>query len=802
MKKLIVTAACLVAGASATAAGALTVPNPYFGSDVLYNVTNGAIAGAGLTPTNAYVGGGTSVGQTAVATGAAANATQQTEPIANMFTSPICSYGLTGSDAGSGSKTINATGIVIGLDAVAILASTATGASVACNAVPGPSGDNVGAGLAYSGSTVFGATGTSPAPSQNWKYVLALVYGGKDLTTGVVDCGQTARRNLVNNWSALFQNGCANGATVCSNAAHKNAGDGTHAPLWHAFRRDDGAGVSSVFATLLSLTPSVSQSALNGFGTSPFCNALNWDTQSANKNCAFPVSSDGLNHDQWTGPGGIVDPLSQCSTTTGVCGLPGTGNHRRPPPHTWGDYPDGNATTNGADVLATDLQDNDPIRRTCIGGGTGNAAHAAEEVCNIDGTTNNHGTLGLVLAVPTTVFIPRDLGLQQYPTAPTGNFISGLAPNILNCAPKGASVHNGQCPNGDASPGGLCQIPTTATGSGGTTQVLSSNADVAGFVVRDGTVAPTAVNVLLSDGRQFNAHLHDGTNVDGSVGYIKQKVPNGTANPILRDFVGGYGRIHTVATVVNGSATAVGCQSTAVDDQLGCLAAADPCSISLAGDSGEGWNTRADGSLTPPSTVASALTNGLRVAQLEPSAANVQSLGVQTVAAGNPYQLARKLLFGSVIGFANINAGTAGQADTATGELALGEWESAEANVAPLLAADGFFTVGAQGGQLGVGHNGGSANTPFCEDFNQSLVCGAAAPANDNACARNPAGIPGDPSVAPTSSTTSTVCGNGVQEAFEECDPGPTATATCSSACRCAGITSYLPNGSGGYACQ
>ena len=52
-----------------------------------------------------------------------------------------------------------------------------------------------------------------------------------------------------------------------------------------------------------------------------------------------------------------------------------------------------------------------------------------------------------------------------------------------------------------------------------------------------------------------------------------------------------------------------------------------------------------------------------------------------------------------------------------------------------------------------------------------------------------------DPSADPTQSTVSTVCGNGVKEAFEECDPGNGAsagTATCSTTCRCAGITSFL----------
>ena len=202
MRISIVLAAGLFAGAGATTAGALTVPNPYFGSDVLFNVTNGAIAGAGLTPTSAFVGGGTSTGQAVVATRTAASATQQTEPIANIFTSPICQYGL--ATGAAGTNTNNATGIVVGLDAVAVLASTASGAAPAVNGAAGPSGDNTGTGLAYSGSAVFGSGGNATNAQQNWKYVLALVYGGKDITTGVVDCAQAARLAVVNNWAALF----------------------------------------------------------------------------------------------------------------------------------------------------------------------------------------------------------------------------------------------------------------------------------------------------------------------------------------------------------------------------------------------------------------------------------------------------------------------------------------------------------------------------------------------------------------------------------------------------------------------
>jgi hypothetical protein len=767
MRKSLAIVVGLIASAGATSAGALTVPNPFFGSDTLFNVTNGAIAGAGLTPTTAYVAGGSGTGQAAMANRVAASATQQIAPMSKMLTSGACQFGI--ATGAAGTDTTNATGIVIGLDAVDVLSSTTSGASAACTG----SADGTATGLAYSGSAVFGASGTATAPAQNWKYILALVYGGKDITTGVVDCSQTARVNLVNNWSALFQNNCTNpAANVCGDTNHNVAGGGPNV-LWHAFRRDEASGTSDVFSSLLGLSPSTSQTANNGFGTSPYCNALNWDATTANDTgtaCSLGV------HDQWTGPGGIVDPLSVT-----------TPPHRRPPPGTWGDSPDATQTTNSADVLPTDLQDNDPIRRPCIGGSTGSAARTAEEVCNLD------KKLGLVLPVPASDFIPKTLSpLKQYPTAAcTGAFAQQTPVHVFTCAPFNTRVHFGQCANGDALFGGNCPVPLNGVEGTGTSQCFASSSTRASLVKRDGTVAPTSINALTAEGRAFNLQMFNGANTDGVVAYIQQVVQNGTPTPISRDFVGGYGRIHTVATIFNGTPTSVGCQMVDATDQIGCLAAADPCSIGYAGDGGKGWNSRADGSLTPPTTTVAALSDGIRINQIYPQAASVQSLG----ASPTEYQIARKLYLNSIIGFGAITAGQAGQTDTATGELALATYESSPANIAPLLAADGYFQVGTQAGQLGIAGTGGAANTPFCEDFNQVLVCGSTAPTNDNACARMPANTTAiDPSTDPTQSTVSTVCGNGVKEAFEECDPGngaSAATASCSTTCRCAGITSF-----------
>jgi hypothetical protein len=268
-----VVAALLVGG---TATGVSAIVAPYYGSDTLFNVTNGAIVALGLIPASAYVAGGSGPGQNAMLA-----KTQATAPMSEMLTSTVCAFN---DQTNTGLGLASASGIVIGLDAVEILATAPVIATTPCG----------GGKLASSGTTgVFSAT----TAQQTWRWILALLYGGKDYSTGVVDCDQTSRRNLVNNWSNLFQfpATCTNGNATCQALA--SAGDGTHTPLWHAFRPDDGSGTADVFASVLGLSPSPSQTAVNGFGASPYCNALNWDvTSDTSGNCALG------NHDQFSGP--------------------------------------------------------------------------------------------------------------------------------------------------------------------------------------------------------------------------------------------------------------------------------------------------------------------------------------------------------------------------------------------------------------------------------------------------------------------------------------------------------------------
>ena len=262
MRTTIAIATGLLIGTGTTAVGAaLTIPGRYYGSDTLFQVTQDAL---GANPTvsagdtnlaagqaSQYLGGGSGTGQGAMGATTALGASQQTAPMGKLFTNAVCgtsSVPVLGGSNGSGLT--NATGVVIGLDAIDVLASNTNGASSACSSPGSPTGTTATPdGLAFSGTTGIFAAGNT---GQNWKWILALLYGGLDLSTPntLPDCNSATRRALVANWSKLFQNGCASSPSVCNDATHASGGT---AALWHAFRRDDQSAASDLFSQLLGL---------------------------------------------------------------------------------------------------------------------------------------------------------------------------------------------------------------------------------------------------------------------------------------------------------------------------------------------------------------------------------------------------------------------------------------------------------------------------------------------------------------------------------------------------------------------
>jgi len=874
MRTSMVFATLAVAGTGAVGAGATFGTQPYQGSDSLYDLTNAAISsseigttgvnGSGLGNSGDYVGGGSGAGEADMA--AAAPPPQWTAPMTKMLTSVSCSavsptHG-TGLVIGLDALEIDSSTFAGGNNANCSTHSTAgnNGLGAAYNTT-----------ISY---TVNNAAATTTFKNWTDMLALLYGGLDKSQSTKVTDCNSPARQALVAQWTNIFEAGSStcssNPTSACTTAGYSTAStvpttgltgvcidpgesdNGTACTmgpsavcggscelaiggqLWHAFRRDDSSGTADVFSSLIGITTvyasngaklsgatstgasagalsfSVSATKWNGFGVSPYCNAINWDVTAANEPDGVGGSGGDCTlgkYKQFVGPGGV--PQLYCSDGSGACtGDPTLGQacgtstgtcqpdnyHRRPPPKVWGDTSYAStAKTIGADVAPTSYQDNDPIRRPCLGSNqfVGQAVSPAEEICNLD------GRLGVILPVPAVDWI-GDLtsgNTNPYPTAKCTTFNSGSAISAALCAPSGLN-NTSVCPDGQQPIAGGCQIPATGSFpvSGGTGTSACEN-NPAKWPLRDGSA---------KDGRIFNL-----TEFSGIGAALLYPVP-GTSVSV--PFTGAFARIHQVnpiwdtsvastppALIGGGGQLQGGCQLTDASDQVGCLTQADPCSIGLGDDGSKQWNTHEGLSL------AVSGTDALELSQIYPTAATIQG----TIGASGTYPGWRKLYFNSSNGFDSINGTTSlintkGPDPTAYSEFKLGEFEAnGDTNIHALLSTYSLF-------DLGHSPNGGAgSNLPYCEDFNESLICGTTAfPSNLNACNYNAnissavGTLPGEPNVSaggtgtaatfPTSGgaakpTLSTICGDGVVEDFEDCDNGLSDGTTgnlCSNTCR------------------
>jgi hypothetical protein len=678
----------------------------------------------------------------------------------------------------------------------------------------------------------------------NWRDALALLYTGLDRqtwicsngaaatpnasngtcptgTTGplnLTDCSATKRQTLINNWSNLFENSsCTNAVTTlgtcvgggaatnpppyCTVGATSGSGVCTvgtctkYAGLTHAFRRDDLSGTSDILSNLIGAQGAsfdkfgnkygrfkVSSTAVNGFGTSPYCSAMNWDlteAATAGKNVACNNSAD----EHYIGPGGVPVAASADSTQF----------HHVPPPSTYGVQPLGTQSV----VLSTSFQDNDPLRTPCLGNGS--AGRIGEDVCN------NDGKLGVVLPIPALDFVAAQTafpGLNGYTAAPAsvsgcstytanpfdvdcgGGYIAGSAPQVFTCAPRNAGTKAALlCPNNDTPLGIGCFIPFGSATAGNTTQCQNPKSGL-----------PTCQNPGQCgvDGRVYNEQVYNGVATDGSAGYLSLTFNEvwptgatsgtpGTSYQVVVSHAGGYGRIHQREVSQLGQAV---CHLDDATDNIGCLVQADPNAVGYGGNTGDTWQQREP----LGQCISGAPTAGLPVHQIGAAATCVPAQPGGTVA---NYPIWRKLYFNSIVGFGNIPAANIDETD-------LAEYESGGngANVGALMTEFGEFSLPFS--PLGNQTVGGvSYGQPFCEDFNERAIC-SVTNANTDGCAGNSA-VTGSLGTVP-GSTGETLCGNGVIDDYEDCDTnsisggavvlppstGPNgACGSCSSACRC-----------------
>jgi cysteine-rich repeat protein len=360
-----------------------------------------------------------------------------------------------------------------------------------------------------------------------------------------------------------------------------------------------------------------------------------------------------------------------------------------------------------------DFQDNDPIRRPCTGTNKG-VVPPNEPTKQV---CSAKGNLGLALTLTATSFLESGDAFPAVPCAP-GYFIFGAAPKQLNASGTGLTTVGVRCPNGDRNIlAGICLLPTTETFD---PRCLAGINSKPAFIFDNTPV--DGVPASRADGRAYNLHLYKS---DGTYQFDLR-------SPLARPLTGATYRIHSTRTMSGPDFTTNTCQHRDPTVQTACLVHASPCSIGVAARS----------AMNEPGTLA------LKVNAVSNATSCVRSF---------EYPLARKLYLNTLVGFENVT----GQ-ELSLAQCFAGTGLSGGATLDSMVTAQGFVPLGV---------------APYCEDFNEVALCGAAGP-NTNACANNPGTLQG--------AATSTTCGNGAVERFEECDDGPLngTAGHCTTTCR------------------
>ncbi len=407
-------------------------------------------------------------------------------------------------------------------------------------------------------------------------------------------------------------------------------------------------------------------------------------------------------------------------------------------------------------------------------------------------TRPNQGSLGLLLAAIDTTqqaqgdaFTNFNLQYNVGTAAPfTANTCGGspadtLAPFVYRYTFAAGAVHafrtTGLCPNGDISigAGGLCHVPGDLNGNPNCFLVNSGVNTVAATTCATGGAVGGGQG--STDGQTCTGLGPDPANVDPKVYHLYSYTKDVNANWIQafddahRPMLGGaFYRIHTTQDMFapnnTGAAGSAICNQANMTDQIGCLVQASPCSLGYAGRHAE--QVLASFTGAPGAT-------GLRLIGVPDAVACIQGTAV------NPpifqYPFSRKLYLNSLAGFQNASIP----------EATLAACENTQDLIDNVVQKNFFIP-------LPSAVNGG---VPYCEDFNEQMLCPqggslGALSGNHDGCG-NTSGIGGG---------FETICGNGIREAYEDCDFGTNGVSD-------AGVVQPLAdggaaNGSPGSACS
>jgi hypothetical protein len=820
MKKSLMIATFLVVGAGAAGVGAdIGTTANLKGSDTLFDITTAMLLNCpGAVPP--YQGTGSGNGESAMIKG-----TQAVAPMSRFLSNKVCAGAAGVPEAGvpdAGPAT--AQGIVIALDGVSVVGSKNTfGAAispvdggVACeNGDPNTACDpdaGVNTGAAYNTTiTLDSSCGGGSYTFNGWRDLLRVLFAGLDNTPAATgtgapawaarDCNSCVRQTIANHYGNFFEGSCSpQSGDVVNDAGNPVANTNTPCSfIRHVFRRDDFSGTTDTVVGLLNLpsvvTPEttvtvfpggVSTPVLQHTGANPFCNAVR-------PGFVFPQSATSPEPTTLQSPDSTWDPTSR-NVGTGFCQpVCTTGNScvngacvpspaQCAPPCAAGSICSGGVCVARsacappgclieASVYRSTMQDNDPIRRTCAGAGNIPGA-PAEDVCS------NSGDLGLVLPmndVPENGGTNGTSNADRYNATPCagGAILSAAAPDVYDAITQSKIIcaRGALCPAGDICLNtGACLVPTRApvgTETGAQASCLASKVSFSGLPISSRQVPAVHAALPNKDKRAFNQHLYK------QVGTAGAYQVNAFATPLA--VTGAYYRIHTnhsLEPVVNaqdggplpeedgGVEESRVCQHPDMTDQIGCLVEASPCSIGYAGRGAA--NNAVNDNLS---------TNAIKINKQDPIELCIT--GNDAGITGFTYPLARKLYLNTIRGFANISGP----------ELQLAGCETDLAQSAPPftvatppgLMTDAGATSAPTFGFINIpGYvNGGE---PYCEDFNENMLCSVTTfPVNTNACATAPTNFSAFPAF-------NTVCGDGIQDPFEDCDCGTTTSPASSPA--------------------
>jgi hypothetical protein len=575
---------------------------------------------------------------------------------------------------------------------------------------------------------------------QGWRDVLRILLAGftHDVTTTDAaawakrDCNSAIRQALANSYGSMFENSCA------ASAGDGQGGNCTR--IRHIFRRDDFSGTTDTVVALLNLPSIVSpettvtqctgvipnvvcSSVLQHTGANPFCNAVR-------PGFVLPQSTTVQPPTCMTGSEATWDPTQKnpglyctvggsqtCITAGATCNTTGVCTA----------CPRENA------VYRATMQDNDPIRRPCVGSGTGAAGTVAEDICS------HSADVGLVLTMNDVPEKAPRTNTDRYNAhqCSVGHFVSVTAPEVYDGITQARQIcaRGLLCPNGDCCNNlGGCVAPADTTNNA---QCMASKLTTPALATCN---APVPVinpkQPSLNDGRSYNQHLY------AQVGNAGAYQTNGFTTPL--PMTGAYHRIQAVHTLVASGAAAITCQLADMTNQIGCLVTASPCSIGYAG--------------------RQTLTTNPNAAPIK---INKQSPDVLCIQNALVYPFSRKLYLNTLTGFGNVSGQELALAGCET-DLAQPSLGTPANVVTTAIAGSGFV-------QIGPFVNAGK---PFCEDFNELALCGAGS--NNDACAATLTNLDNFP-------VFETVCGDGAVDAYEDCDNGTLngpPPAACSKDCR------------------